>query len=118
MTIVQDGQILTLSIPQSIYSEDILFKCFYWYTGKYSLEITKNSDDYIVRIEMLIGEKSDELVKKIKLDLIDFKLRDIVTKETKLIRELLVAKAFAFDDYDNNPKESISDPVGFNPLEV
>ena len=50
-----------------------------------------------------------------KRDLIDFKLRDIVTKETQTIRELITAKAFAYFDLDDNPATEISDPVGFNP---
>ena len=54
---------------------------------------------------------------KIRTDLVDFKTRDIVTKETINIRDLLVAKAFAHsDDFDASPVGDVSDLVGFDPL--
>ena len=55
-------------------------------------------------------------IKKLKNDLIDFQVRDIVTKETKNVRDLLIAKAFATTDkYETNPPGEVSDPVGFKP---
>lgn len=50
--------------------------------------------------------------------MIDFKLRDIVSKETKTIRELIIAKAFAYYEEDQSPDTEISDPVGFNPENI
>jgi hypothetical protein len=46
--------------------------------------------------------------------LIDFSLRDIVTKETQNIRDLLIAKAFSNGEFDEEPTGDASDPVGFN----
>ena len=46
----------------------------------------------------------------------DFEVRNIVTKETKNVRDLLIAKAFAStDEYESEPPGEISDPVGFKP---
>ena len=57
-------------------------------------------------------------IEKIKQDLLDFKLRDIINKETRIIRELLIAKAFANYDDEEDPTTDISDPVGFSPKSI
>lgn len=108
-----------LSLAEDLYSEDVLFKCFYWYGADYSISIDKNYGEYTVAVtaKTEVRINHDTLLLKIKNDLIDFKLRDIVTKETKNIRELLTAKAFAHFQTDENPSSEISDPVGFDPSE-
>ena len=113
---------LSIIVDGTIYSIDVLHKCFYWYGGLFNVHMSSNNNSYIIKLE----KKSDQntevdftfLVEKIKQDLIDFKLRDIVTKETKSIRELLIAKAFAYYEIDEDPTTEISDPVGFNPQNV
>nr|WP_315200643.1 His-Xaa-Ser system protein HxsD [uncultured Flavobacterium sp.] len=107
---------LHFSLNEGQYNEDILYKCFYWYAADYNVNIKKENTLYQISISNKTGEDINEtLLKKIQQDLIDFKLRDIVTKETKNIRELLTAKAFAHFQTDNDPDTEISDPVGFNP---
>ena len=57
-----------------------------------------------------------DLIREIKSDLIDFELRQIIYQETKVIKELLIAKAFApTDKYENEPPGEVSDPVGYKP---
>jgi His-Xaa-Ser system protein HxsD len=118
-----EGNTIFLQIDEEIYNEDVIHKCFYWYSGRYVINIDKLPGK-IFRISILIpieecGEKKvSQLIHTITRDLIDFKLRDIVTKETKTIRELIVAKAFAYYDTDNEPETSITDPVGFNPEQI
>lgn len=119
ITIVQ-GNAIILQIDEEIYNEDVIHKCFYWYSGSYTVNIDK-LPGRIFRVSILIpieecqDEKITQLIHTITRDLIDFKLRDIVTKETKTIRELIVAKAFAYYDTDDEPDTSVTDPVGFNP---
>lgn len=111
---------IEIVVDKSIYCEDVLYKCFYWYGANFNVEIETHSKEsfkvYIAAKNQ--GENLEEIINKIQQDLIDFKLRDIVTKETKVIRELLVAKAFAYYELDDNPTTDVSDPVGFNPNEV
>jgi len=60
----------------------------------------------------------DDILTTIKKDLIDFKTRDIVAKETANIRTLLIAKAFANnDEFDEVPFGDINDPIGFDAKE-
>ena len=54
----------------------------------------------------------NEHLQKLERDLIDFKLREIVVKETKNVRDLLIAKAFAHQDDLEEPPGEIADPVG------
>jgi His-Xaa-Ser system protein HxsD len=111
---------IILVIDKNIYNEDVLHKCFYWYGANFNVEISNNSaESFLVRlIAKHENENLQEALEKVQRDLIDFKLRDIVTKETKTIRELLIAKAFAYYGLDENPTTEISDPVGFNPENV
>ncbi|RXP46857.1 His-Xaa-Ser system protein HxsD [Lutibacter sp. HS1-25] len=99
ITYSKERNLITCLVDSSIYNMDIIFKCFYWYGKLFSIEICKKEDF----VEILIEKKEgiidevmfNKLRLKIKQDLIDFKTRDIVTKETKSVRELIIAKAFS-----------------------
>ena len=111
---------LNIRLDKSIYNEDVLHKCFYWYGGNYSVSISSFSES---EFKVLITPKTEgiqleTIIDKIQQDLIDFKLRDIVTKETQTIRELIVAKAFAYYELEENPTTEVSDPVGFDPNNI
>lgn len=107
------------SINENLYNEKVIYKCFYWYGADYSVDIERKDNSFKITISSKSDIKIDHdyLTSKIKQDLIDFKLRDIVTNETKNIRELLTAKAFAHFQTDEDPLTEISDPVGFDPAE-
>lgn len=115
--IINDNKI-SIFLQEEIYNMDVLHKCFYWYSGDYSISIIKEVDNE-VRISLMANDKEqinfniESLIEQISRDLIDYKLRDIIFKETKNIRELIVAKAFAHYD-DNDPASEITDPVGFD----
>jgi His-Xaa-Ser system protein HxsD len=114
---ISDGR-LNLRVEEQFYAEAVVYKCFYWYTRDFVVEINRESDTLLVslvpkmRKSVIIWEA---LVEKIKQDLIDFKLRAIVLSETSTIRELIIAKAFAYYEEENGPSSNVSDPVGFNP---
>jgi len=115
---------LCFNIDSSLYSNETLYKCFYWYGAQFIVSI--ENDQLSKSIHISLEQKSDikeiidanKTVEKIKNDLIDFKLRDIVLKETQNIRDLIVAKAFAFYQEDADPVTEISDPVGFEPVQL
>ncbi|PZR23324.1 MAG: His-Xaa-Ser system protein HxsD [Flavobacterium psychrophilum] len=111
--------IFSFSLDKSIYSEEVIYKCFYWYGSDYTVNIIDKKSHFGIMMSLKSGEDLhlENLTGKIKQDLIDFKLRNIVTKETKNIRELIIAKAFAYYNDDSDPITEISDPLGFNPDE-
>ena len=124
MNYVLNNDLLLIKVDKNLYSQDVLYKCFYWYTGKYNISIEAYDDQYYsVSIKLLNGlsineENAKQLNEQILRDLIDFKLRDIITKETQTVRELIVAKAFANFQIEPQSNFDISDPVGFNPNDV
>ena len=120
---VKDSEIIVFA-DLNIFSKDSIFKCLYWYSGKYHTNISSIKDNILkISIKPVSAiqpslQEGEELLLKLERDLIDFNLRDIVTKETKNIRDLLIAKAFSNGEFDELPPGDISDPVGFNINEI
>lgn len=108
----------------SLYSRDSIFKCLYWYGDKFRTSISLiDEENIMISISSLsdfpLSMKEKEIIlRKLERDLIDYNLRDIVTKETKNIRDLLIAKAFSNGEFDELPPGEISDPVGFDVTEI
>lgn len=117
---IVNGEIIVYA-DSSLYSKDSLFKCLYWYGDKFHTNISfYNETTYRLSIKPInendLGEeKLNELLFKLERDLIDFNLRDIVSKETQNVRDLLIAKAFSNGELDEVPPGDVSDPIGFTP---
>lgn len=112
-----DERTIRIIIDRNVYSSEVVHKCFYWYADKYAIEIQSELNSFVVTICSLLPEvEISQLLNKVKSDLIDFKTREIIVNETKHIREILIAKAFARgDEFDQPPPGDIADPVGFDP---
>lgn len=119
-----EGNEIIVFADTSLYSKDSVFKCLYWYGDMYHTNISfADSNTYKISLKPMTdnpisGELAEKLLQKLERDLIDFNLRDIVTKETKNIRDLLTAKAFSNGEFDELPIGELSDPVGFNVNEI
>lgn len=114
--------ILIFKLSKQDYSESVVYKCMYWYLGNYDVEITSDFNDYTIKIALKNSTDFDEeeLIVRLKNDLIDFKLREIINNETANLRELITAKAFANYDFSLTEENNfeISDPVGFDPNDI
>ena len=112
-----DGRQCSLQIDTAIYSIEIIYKCFYWFTGDFEIDITNNGANQcqVAMVSKTEDTNFNPLISRIKQNLIDFKLREIVNKETQTIRELIIAKAFANFEMEETIIGNVSDPVGFNP---
>lgn len=112
---------LTVTIDENIYPEKVLLKCLYWYSDSYHVEINRVDQGWL---QITLNAKDGVPVEwervsgRLKRDLIDFKLRQIVADETRTVRELIVAKAFACYEPEETPLSIVSDPVGFDPKSV
>jgi His-Xaa-Ser system protein HxsD len=119
-----EGNEIIVFADTSLYSKDSIFKCLYWFGDKYRTNVSfADSNTYRISVKPLLDgvmsiEQSEGLLHRLERDLVDFNLRDIVTKETKNIRDLLTAKAFSNGEFDELPPGEISDPVGFNVNEI
>jgi His-Xaa-Ser system protein HxsD len=119
----KDG-IVTVFADANLFSKDAVFKCLYWYGDKFHTNVSfLDSNTYCITLKFLAntGIKEDEIslyLQKLERDLIDYQLRDTIVKETQNIRDLLVAKAFSNGEFDEDPIGSVSDPVGFTPINL
>ena len=108
---------ISIYLNKEIYSLDALFKCIYWYGDKWSVIVDEDesSSHFVISISPKSSEFFfDELRAKIFTDkflndINDFQLRDVITKETKNIRDLLVAKAFSTGEFDEEPPGEFDD---------
>ncbi len=116
---IKDGEIIAFA-DTNLFSKDAVFKCLYWYGDKFHTNISfSDINTFQISIKPLpefnISNEDLELyLHKLERDLIDFNLRDIVTKETQNIRDLLIAKAFSNGEFDEEPVGNANDPVGFD----
>ncbi|MGI4873009.1 MAG: His-Xaa-Ser system protein HxsD [Janthinobacterium lividum] len=110
---------LEVIVEAAQYSETTLHKCFYWYTRDYCVTIHPALAGQL-RVQLVPKEGSigdmAALQNQVHTDLLDFRLRELIAEETRPIRELLVAKAFAHYAPAQPLTAVISDPVGFHPL--
>jgi His-Xaa-Ser system protein HxsD len=116
-----ETDIISVVIDASVYSKEAILKCLYWYSSKFDTEINFDGSNYLVSLTPLenseiIREELPLYREKLKRDILDYELRQIIHNETINIRELIVAKAFSHGEYDQPPVGSIADPIGFDPI--
>jgi len=107
---IQDNKIIYFADSQ-LYSQESIFKCTYWYTDKFTILIKLESNKHY---KIVLTPKDDlseaelwVILNKLGNDLIDFRLREIVTKGTQNIRDLLIAKAFSNYPSEEEPPGNI-----------
>lgn len=122
MEVLQSDSLLKISVNAHVYTDVMLAKCFYWYSNNYEVDFRKSgNENFEITLKPLRTSEIIDwttIIPKIKQDLIDFKLRQHITDETKTIRELIIAKAFIYFDDEDAPVSEISDPVGFTPQSI
>jgi His-Xaa-Ser system protein HxsD len=116
---IKNNEIIVFA-DADLYSKESIFKCLYWYGEKFHTNFSfADNKTYRISIKpistiLLSSNELESLLQKLERDIIDFNLRDIVTKETQNVRDLLIAKAFSNGEFDELPPGEVSDPVGFN----
>ena len=97
-TIISPQEVCFL-VDKKIFSDEVLSKVLYWFSTDFI--ISRNSiSDSVEKITLHLI-KSDGIIDKDSLQLqlsqnfTDYKLREIIQKETKDIRNILYIKAFA-----------------------
>lgn len=91
---------MTIEIDRRIYNDSVISKAIYWLSGDYVIVRSLLND---ITESVSIAAKTDsiseqELEVKLLQTLNDFKLRQIVADETRDIKTILYAKAFAEDE--------------------
>lgn len=88
---------MTVRINRKIYSDSCISKSVYALADKYLILRSVDGQDEILDVESVGHDAGlEELVKKDIINTLnDFKLRCIIEEETKDIRTIIYAKAFA-----------------------
>lgn len=91
---------MKVTLDRRIYSDSVISKAVYWLSGDFIIVRQMLSDE---NEELSIEAKNtefDELIVKTSLmqALNDFKLRQIIADETREVKTILYAKAFAEDE--------------------
>lgn len=92
--------IMIILIDKRIYSDSVISKVVYWMSGDYKI-VRKSLDEFTEQIDITAINKvefDNSAEMKFNQLLNDFKLRQIVADETRDIKTILYAKAFAEDE--------------------
>lgn len=95
---------MILKIDRAVYSDSCISKSIYALADKYSIQRSIEEGDEILDILPKKTDVYDEvIIRREIVDMLnDFKLRCIIEEETKDIRTIIYAKAFA--DYTEDSK--------------
>lgn len=101
-------------IDIALFNENVITKALYWYIESFSVFWNKRSENiHEITLKVMPDAKNkytfEYITNKFNQDLIDYKNRDLIIKETKDIRNILYVKAFAnnddFEDFNLAPEE-------------
>lgn len=90
---------MNIKVDRRIYNDSVISKVVYWLSSDYTI-VRTDIDEFTEQISLVSkdGDESEELENKVWQMLNDFKLRQIVADETRDIKTILYAKAFAEDE--------------------
>ena len=100
---------MEIKIDRNIYSDNVISKVVYWLSEKYTVKrrLEGNMDVLSFSSNKNLPEDEKDIHDRIYQMLNDQKLRDIIEIETKDIRTILYAKAFA--DFDDLTEEDLTE---------
>lgn len=111
---------LSIFVDTKIYSLEVLFRTCYTFTDKCYLFLEPSDDPQTIGVRFAIKSSDDALstiAAEFSNELINQRVRLDIANETRSIRELIVAQAFAEADLlDRSDSEAnyIDDPRGIN----
>ena len=88
-------------IDKRIYNDSVISKVVYWLSGDYKI-VRNTLDEFTEKIDFVPNNSDSDSINQFEnrffQSLNDFKLRQIVANETRDIKTILYAKAFAEDE--------------------
>lgn len=98
-----ENNTLIIEVDTSIFNEDVICKTLYWYASNFLIYRCRGTDVNIQIIKFkqkkdILNYNWDSLITDLSDKFIDYKNRQIILEETKNLRELFFAKAFANND--------------------
>lgn len=92
---------ITLFIEKKLVNKRIILRCCYELLIYGTVDVKTKGDHYKIVLKYdtpMAKSKSQMISKKSMAQILEFTYRDIIQKETKNIRELLIARAFMHED--------------------
>ena len=93
-TVESDNRAI-VQIDSEVYSKEVIAKVVYWFSRDFTIMQGLDGKDYTLTLESQNAVVWEEVKKRLSQTLTDFQMREVVTKETKDIRNILYIKAFA-----------------------
>jgi His-Xaa-Ser system protein HxsD len=96
------GDGLVLRVDSRVYSEEAIFRACYIFTDRCYLLLDRDGSDHII-VRFRARQESatlDQVVGEFANELLNQRLRIGLARETKQLRERIVAQAFAGTDVD------------------
>jgi His-Xaa-Ser system protein HxsD len=101
-------QTFSIEVDRQIYNDTVISKAIYWHTANFVINRVVNRNTETITFHAKGNSFSENEIEKVltkfNQDLNDYKLRQIITEETKDVRTILYIKAFAnndnFEEYD------------------
>lgn len=82
-------------IDSDIYSKEVVAKVIYWLSRDFTIMQSIDGKNWTLSLESQNVVAWDEVKKHLSQLLIDYQMREVITTETKDIRNILFIKAFA-----------------------
>ena len=92
-----------VKIDAGIYSKEVITKMVYWLSPDFTIMQNIDGKDWTLTLESHNVVNWDEAKKRLSQMLADYQMREVITAETKDIKNILYIKAFA------NVEELLSD---------
>ena len=93
-TVESDNRAI-VNIDSNIYSKEVVAKASYWLSRDFTIMQHMDGNNLIISLERHNAVAWDEVKKRLSQLLTDFQMREVITTETKDIRNILYIKAFA-----------------------
>ncbi len=90
----------SIVVDRQIFSDEVISKAIYWETEKYNIsrELQGTHEQITFSLKHYFNDDETLLNERFLTRLNDYKLRQIISNETKDIRTILYIKAFAHDE--------------------
>lgn len=93
--IVESNNRAVVKIDTEVYSKDVITKVMYWLSRDFTIMQSIEGKDWQITLESKDTVSWDEVKKNLSHSLVDYQMREVITAETKDIRNILFIKAFA-----------------------
>lgn len=84
-----------VKIDSEVYSKEVVAKVMYWLSRDFTILQSLDGKNWTLSIERKSAVTWDEVKKRLSQLLTDYQMREVITAETKDIRNILFIKAFA-----------------------